>query len=585
LLEPVDLVDKSYPRNILGTHDGGLWISTKNSVGNPETDPLAWHCILDAMTTMSVDLMPDRSFKLSVRMATGNVIEDSFNIPFPEHKGIWEEGEYSKGDIITKGHSFWQAMEDTNGAPPGNGWKQILSAPRGARGEPGKSIEGPQGKPGRNGMDAKLPKNFIEDVMALAAERKAFEAGRSGSEAITSFRGYFLPSETYRAGDVVNFDGSLYLCTSSGQYESIARSADAFEIMLGVPKVAFVPYMHWQGQWEQRAYSAGMTVMDGGWTMVANKETTDPAGPQGVGLPYYLYNGTVGSNSDTAAQLITGTRMNNSLVAGFMYGVRLGVVDTYRYQVYAVRNPLGPFPEVIPITEFTANTTGLSTINTGQVIIPSGVPFDVVSVVTLPDPGATNVVALYDYVTPQNGRAPIPGEIVHPRNNPGTMLIDYSSASGPPNDMEIAVKGLTIGDLITDANGFVWTVQGNVDEGSYATVGVTPAIVSSAGTMNFTFTTKLPTVLTYDEDVDYWTNNRPSVQGLFGADTAYVDIVPDGTYYGVDILIQEAVISDDWEVVAYSDALDGANNPGAEPITSSGLPLTAAEIVQLRALL
>jgi hypothetical protein len=78
------------------------------------------------------------------------VMESSFEIPFPVHKGIWESGEYQCGDIVTKGHSFWQAIEDTSGEPPGNGWKQILTAPRGKQGEPGKSIVGPQGVPGRN---------------------------------------------------------------------------------------------------------------------------------------------------------------------------------------------------------------------------------------------------------------------------------------------------------------------------------------------------------------------------------------------------------------------------------------------------
>ena len=156
LLQPVQLrSDKDYEKNTLGTYENGLWISTKKAVGNPVDDPHSWECILDSINTMSIDLQDDKTFKLSVRMSTGKVIENTFQIPFPEHMGIWQKGEYQKGNIVTKGSSMWLAQETTDGEPPGNGWQQILSAPRGKQGVAGKSIEGPQGKPGRNGLDAK----------------------------------------------------------------------------------------------------------------------------------------------------------------------------------------------------------------------------------------------------------------------------------------------------------------------------------------------------------------------------------------------------------------------------------------------
>lgn len=144
LLEPIEIVsERDYPKNTLGTFNNGLWISTKNTIGCPENDPQAWHCVLDAMATMSIELEQDHSFKVSVRMATGSVIEDTFNIPYPEHVGVWEKGKsYDAGQWVTKGHSIWKAMEDTSHSPPGNGWKQILTAPK------GKSVKGDKGDPG-----------------------------------------------------------------------------------------------------------------------------------------------------------------------------------------------------------------------------------------------------------------------------------------------------------------------------------------------------------------------------------------------------------------------------------------------------
>jgi len=227
LLEPVELVaQKDYPKSTIGTHDGGLWIATKQTVGSPADDPQAWHCMLNAMTTMSIDLMEDRKFKLSVRMSSGEVIDDTFDIPYPDHKGIWEEGSYVKGDIVTKGHSMWLAQEDTEDQPPGNGWQQILTAPRG---RDGKSITGPQGKPGRNGSDAQLPDGFLEELVSIASENKAFEDGREAAYPVTSFRGYFKAGEAYRSGDLLDFAGGLWLCIRSGTYESVAASSGAFE--------------------------------------------------------------------------------------------------------------------------------------------------------------------------------------------------------------------------------------------------------------------------------------------------------------------------------------------------------------------
>lgn len=170
LIEPTSLQDKDYPKGTLGTFAGGLWISTKQAMGSPHTDALAWHCILDAMDTVEIDLQDDGSYLLSVRMSTGRVIANTLHIPYPEHCGIWEERDYLKGQIVTKGSSMWQAMQDTAGQPPGNGWRQILSAVRGKPGTPGKP--GAPGKPGRN---AQLDEDLIADLKEMVAQWRGQE--------------------------------------------------------------------------------------------------------------------------------------------------------------------------------------------------------------------------------------------------------------------------------------------------------------------------------------------------------------------------------------------------------------------------
>ena len=239
------------------------------------------------MTTMEVDLQDDHTFKLSVRMATGKLIEDSFEIPYHEHKGIWEPGEYKAGQWVTKGSAMWQAMEDTDGEPPGNGWKQILNAPRGKQGPAGKSIEGPQGKPGRNGRDGKdaeldweLLRVFVDNLMTTDP--------RSEAHPIRAFRGYHSYSESYAAGDIALYDDTLYLATRNVQGERIADDPDAWETLIGVDRLHTPNYMLWKGTWNSSlAYGVGSVVRDGDWTMVSVCENnSDRPAPQPLGDPF-----------------------------------------------------------------------------------------------------------------------------------------------------------------------------------------------------------------------------------------------------------------------------------------------------------
>jgi len=547
ILEPVELIaQKDYPKSTVGTHNGGLWIATKQSVGSPEDDPQAWHCMLDAMSTMTIDLLEDRRFKLSVRMSSGELIDDTFDIPYPDHKGIWEEGSYLKGDIVTKGSSMWLAQNDTDGQPPGNGWQQILSAPRGKQGPAGKSIEGPQGKPGRNGMDAILPANFIDDVIALASERKAFEDGRSGSEQITSFRGYFAPDETYRSGDVVNFDGGLFLCISGGQFRSIAQGQDSWELMLGVPKFSTPAYMLWEGTWEQKTYNGGMTVRDGGWTMVALTQTTDRAGPVAIGQAGYPYTGTMTPFQNSAKSILYGQRYYNADSAVFVNGYKIDTIADNHYEIYLITD-LDTTPVVSKMNDFVASSTGELQFTTNQRAIREGELFDLLVQVNEPDPTPTQWTGDWNYVTPNLTRVPNASEVIQSNNNPESLRIS-SIADGPTNRYA-ELAALTVGDKITVGT-FIWTISNIVDNTTWFDFTVLPSQQTSPdGLATFTFDTVTATPITIGRDVDYWLAN-PNVAGLLAIDGGYNDIVPDDNAYGiVDVLLQDASVSDDWDVV------------------------------------
>ena len=563
LLEPVALVaQKDYDKNTLGTYAGGLWISTKKACGNPDDDPHAWSCILDAMSSMEIDLQEDHTFKLSVKMGTGKLIEDTFKIPYPEHKGIWEEGEYEKGQIVTKGSAFFQAITDTDKAPPGNGWQQILVAPRGKQGPAGKSIQGPQGKPGRNGKDAVLPEGFIDELLELASNNKAFDDGRSDAYSITSFRGYFSSGESYAAGDVVSWDGAIYLCVSGGQFQSIATSQGAFELMLGVPKIGHVAYMLWQGAWEQKTYAGGHTVRDNGWTMVATTQTSQRAAPQPIGSPFWVSQldaspAWQAETSTPTSEIYYGQRYTFGQ-SGYATDVRLWIDEadpTKTYAVYVVADPDGSHVVETILNESSFTTTGWRELPISTSIIREGSVFEVV-VRKFDRTGSTDNNANYSYDTPNNPAIPPAGGIVHANTLIEELRVSYLDDDG--GDQSTFFATMQPGDKIAGA-GIGWTITTvtDVPGGNYYAFGVTPEVQGLDGVGVFTFTTFTDQAIAYPKITDHYASNA-QVTGFFSSDgpTASVE---DEAAYGIDIQVQDAYIPTDWEVVSESTQI-GTDN-------------------------
>jgi hypothetical protein len=449
---------------------------------------------------------------------------------------------------------MWLAQQDTSGQPPGNGWQQILSAPRGKQGPAGKSIVGPQGKPGRNGADAVLPENFIEDVMALASERKAFEDGRSSAEAITSFRGYFSPSETYSSGDVVNFDGGLYLCISGGRFESIAAASGSWELMLGVPKFSTPAYMLWQGQWQNKTYSGGMVVRDGAWTMVAKTQTKDRAAPQPSGSPYYV------SGLDDAPVWETDSATSTSLAYGQSYNypvdgygieARLWVDEAatnIQYAVWIVTDPEGGanLDLLLPYQSF--DSTGWKAIPYATTFVRAGVQFDILvrkrdilNVTTFS--GNWNVFG----VTSAQQMIPLSGEIRQLQTNASFFTINYIDADAVDRTAEIGT--LDDGDQF-EINGVIYYITEISLEATYAEIVVTPEVIATNGLTNITFTEFGETPINWVDITDHYVGND-AVNGFFSS-TGYGNAVEDQNAYGIDIFVQEAFFSPDWDVVAVS---------------------------------
>lgn len=129
---------KSYQRGSFAKHNGGLWRSFETTIGMR-----GWECIVDGMANLTIEQDGERVFKAIAQLSSGGVSEKSIIIPAQINRGVWREGIYEKGDVVTWGGSQWHC-EDITEDRPGAGSKDWLLIVKCGR----------PGKDGLNGKDA-----------------------------------------------------------------------------------------------------------------------------------------------------------------------------------------------------------------------------------------------------------------------------------------------------------------------------------------------------------------------------------------------------------------------------------------------
>jgi hypothetical protein len=302
-------------------------------------------------------------------------------------------------------------------------------------------------------------------------------------------------------------------------------------------------------------YHKDQMVFDQGWTMIANKGTTDRAAPQPVGESFYVYSGVGPTSSATVKQIIFGNRYTFG-VSGYLNGYRIYTISGNRYTVASIDDPTG-IPKYIPLVNFTATQTGWTEFAIDPKVILAGSLFDLIALVAEPDPTPTEFTGDWNYLKPNNSATPLAGQIVHASKELTLLKIHYTDDAA--GDRSVALKALSNGDVIEDDSGFRWSIQDNTDNTTYATFTVAPAQQSGAiGVREFTFETVTATPITRMYDLGYWDTNPHEhglVRGLYIEDGLYEDIVPNASAYGTDILVQDAEASPDWDLVSTSSVV------------------------------
>jgi hypothetical protein len=307
-------------------------------------------------------------------------------------------------------------------------------------------------------------------------------------------------------------------------------------------------------------YQKNDMVLDDGWTMIANKDTSERAAPQPIGTANWVLDT---ADPDWVLQepvgtlVISGNTFLNN-IAGYSSGYRVYIPEVgadiyYQTQIY-VTVPGGEREEELSDV-FQANAIGWITHTSNARLMPAGTLLEVLLGHENRSATATEV-ASYEYSSSNTDQITLAG-FAHRRNNRTYVTFNETSQSGfAPGVFGLAdvVPGTHIVTAISD-----WTVTSTffiTGENSYR-FEITGNGNPVNGLEEFTFiipTGSLPQP--YEQNIDYWnpqTNPNVTGQGVLYLD-GVEQTVPNNAY-GTDVLVQPANLPTDWDVVAPSSTL------------------------------
>lgn len=305
-------------------------------------------------------------------------------------------------------------------------------------------------------------------------------------------------------------------------------------------------------RWESD-YTAGSPQVEGtmvrelGWTMLANKDTSEPAAPRPYGETINIYDGTLPTVQDTSKQLLFGTRYRTIDSSIYAHGYRIFTVIGNSYSIYFISDPLGT-PILSFQLSFVATTAGWTDVAITPTLVVQGTVFDIIVQVSEPDPAPITFSGNWSYI--KSNQLPLPGEITHPNNATDTINIHKFDNDGTDRSLELA--GLTIGDIVrTEA--LSWAIQSINDLGTYVIYNIAPAAqLPLNGLTEVFFDTIAAVPITYGIDTDYYIS-EDAVSGLYSANGSYRDVVENENAYGVDLLVQGMTASGDWDIITPAD--------------------------------
>jgi hypothetical protein len=306
--------------------------------------------------------------------------------------------------------------------------------------------------------------------------------------------------------------------------------------------------MSYKGEWQPDAeYRKDDVVVDFPWTMVANTQTLERAAPQPTGESAPIYQGVGHSllSEPTSNVVWCGERYTFNK-GGFInaYRVYVPVADSnVEYTLYILDETSNKLTFIINSKMY---AVGWTDIPVGHTVVQDGTVLTLVMAIRNPSGGSSSFNASWNYI--RGNGDPLAGEIIH-QNNGREMRVSWTDDGSGDQTANLAT--LEAGDEVS-AGGFSWVITEIISNvGGVIVFDVTPQTRADNGLYNTVFTVYSPATIPYPKDLDYYSGSAV-VEGLYGLDDLS-NIVADDSSYGVDIEVQDAYISDDWDFVGYTN--------------------------------
>lgn len=319
--------------------------------------------------------------------------------------------------------------------------------------------------------------------------------------------------------------------------------------------------MTWRGEWADGLYRRNDVTLDNGWLAIANRETVTRPSPQPIGEVRNVidmpgaptFPSIVNVNSGSLAIGTRYTFVQDIYVRKFRYYIPASMVG-FEVSYFLVLDPTTDprFQQLIP--KFTIGADSVDAwqeLPLGLTFVESGREADLIGSF-IPISGSTQFQYEWDYKR-KNGDPP-PKEAWH-QSGQNTDQIRFHQEDTSETDRSTDLDNIGPGSTIEmRVNGTVWDVLDASKSGSVYTFIVQPAYRAGEDTSAFRFSYYAVQSMDYVREIDHYTT-MPAVSGfvsLTGYNPDSNPVTLDQNAYGLDVQVQDVLLSDDWDFMAYT---------------------------------
>ncbi|MFV2014539.1 MAG: hypothetical protein ACC656_03870, partial [Candidatus Heimdallarchaeota archaeon] len=401
---------------------------------------------------------------------------------------------------------------------------------------------------------------------------------------VLSFSDVIVTSVFGRTGDIISVSGDYNATQITYDNTNSVLTSTNTQTAIDEVQINVEDRVSWKNNWIVQEYQKNDMVFDDGWTMIANKKTTDKAAPaQSQDPTWALPDSPSWSSESSTSNSYSGVSFEISDITDIVDidAMRIWLPETgvnLKYEVWIFDITDAPDDDpLLGTLLFSQNldsvqSTGWITINFQPYIVGQGTQIMMV-LHSRRAIGQADITAVWEH--DGSGTLLDTDQGKYKQNQFTEFQIHEQEQNG---GIQSWLNGLKEGDEIREqeiGNSSRWneySVISNTKVGQVYTFAVqrvsNGSSVRSGKDVNITG--RLIDSITnspYVELLDYWTDNTPSEDvTVFGFAVESVSDINTGNFnknaYGVDLFSVLLNVSDDWDLVATTSKITGGSSDG-----------------------